>query len=81
MITAHRIKKALQGSPFKPFTILVDSGLQVQVMHPDCMLFASKTCVILEPDETVRFLDYDHISGLSWENGRSKSRRRRSRGR
>ena len=75
------IRDVLRRSPFKPFTLLVDNGLNVAVTHPECMLMGQSSCVVLEPNEHYRFLDYNHISGLSRTDSVPKPRRRKSRGR
>jgi hypothetical protein len=66
-MTTEAIKTAIQREPFRPFTVRLASGLQIQVpnqahiaLHPD-----GKTFVIFEPAGGYRIVDIPLVTDIS----------------
>ena len=66
-MTAEAIKTAIQRQPFRPFTVRLANGLQIQVphqehiaLHPD-----GKTFVIFEPAGGYRMVDVPLVTDIS----------------
>jgi hypothetical protein len=69
VMTTVRIKDLLERTPFKPFSINLDSGRTVRVTHPDCVWFtpSKRTAIVAERDrskERLRIIDLAHIADL-----------------
>ena len=66
-MTAEAIETAVQGRPFRAFTVRLANGLQIQIqnqehvaVHPD-----GKTFIIFEPNGGYRIVDIPLVTDLS----------------
>ena len=69
------IKRALKEAPFKPFSLLLDNGSTIPVMHPDCMIVSADVCMVLDGRGTPWTINTWHVSGINFELPRRRSRR------
>jgi hypothetical protein len=66
-MTTEAIKTAVQSRPFRPFSVRLANGSQIQIqsqdnvaIHPD-----GKTFVIFEPNGGYRIVDIPFVTDLS----------------
>ncbi len=66
-MTTEAIKTAVQSRPFRPLTVRLANGLQIQIqseehvaVHPD-----GKTFIIFEPNGGYRIVDIPLVTDLS----------------
>jgi hypothetical protein len=65
-VTSEAIRTAVQNRPFRPFSLRLANGLQIQIeeqdrvaLHPD-----GKTFVIFEPNGGYRIVDIPLVADL-----------------
>jgi hypothetical protein len=75
-MTVERIRQACSEQPFRPFTLHLADGLEVEVPHRDFMAVGpgGRTILVYRPDESYHVVDLLlvtdlHISPLSKSNG------------
>ena len=66
-MTTEAIKTAVQSRPFRPFTVRLANGLQIQIvsqehiaLHPD-----GKTFIVFEPAGGYRIVDIPLVTNIS----------------
>ena len=66
-MTTEAIKTVVQSKPFRPFSLRLANGLQIQIqdqdrvaLHPD-----GKTFVIFEPNDGYRIVDIPLVTDMS----------------
>ena len=66
-MTTEAIKTAVQRRPFRPFSVRLADGSQIQIESQDFVALhpAGKTFVIFEPDGGYRIVDIPLVADLS----------------
>lgn len=71
-MTIEQLRNAVRAEPFKPFTICFGDGRQFFVPHPEFVALppgASRTFVVVEPEENYRIIDLLLVTSLDFSNG------------
>jgi hypothetical protein len=69
-MTADTFKEILHRRPFEPFRVVMSSGEDYPVMHPEMALVSNKTLILAVPDPThpegerLAFCSYLHIAHI-----------------
>jgi hypothetical protein len=78
-MNVQRIRDRLKP-PFKPFSVVVSSGHQYPVPHPEFIFLTERTVIVADKNGYVVNLDPLHVVGLQdIPRANGKHRRRRSR--
>ena len=66
-MTTEAIRTAVQRRPFRPFSVRLADGSQIQIQSQDTVALhpAGKTFVIFEPDGGYRIVDIPLVTDLS----------------
>ena len=66
-MTTEAIKTAVQSRPFRPFSVRLADGSQIQIQSQDNVALhpAGKTFVVFEPDGGYRIVDIPLVTDLS----------------
>ena len=66
-MTPEAIRDAVQRRPFRPFSVRLADGSQIQIQSQDYVALhpAGKTFVIFEPDGGYRIVDIPLVTDLS----------------
>ena len=66
-MTTEAIKDAIQRRPFRPFSVRLADGSEIQLQNQDYVALhpAGKTFVIFEPDGGYRIVDIPLVTDLS----------------
>ena len=51
--------------PFQPFTVELNSGSHLEVLHPEALAFNGGLAVYISPDGTPSLFDHENVSQLS----------------
>ncbi len=80
-MTIDRLRALYDAQPFRPFTIHLADGRQVDVHHREFMIAApsGRTIVVFQPDDTMNIIDLLLVTDLELApRGNGPRRRRRT---
>jgi hypothetical protein len=65
-MTTERLQSAMRQTPFRPFTIHMADGREIEVPHPDFVAYTptGRTVIVVHPDESYSVLDLLLMSEL-----------------
>lgn len=69
-MSASEIKERLSHRPFEPFRVVLSSGGQYEVRHPELALLVRNGVYVVEPDangglpETAKWCSFLHIAAI-----------------
>ncbi len=79
-MTIEQIKAALRAQPFRPFRIRTSDSQVYDVRHPEmaAMLKGMERTlfVALPGQDAAAVIDLPHVTAITFDNGKGKSRRR-----
>jgi len=66
-MTTEVIKDAIQKRPFRPFSVRLANGLEIQIEDQDSVALhpVGKTFIIFEPDGGYRIVDIPLVTDMS----------------
>jgi hypothetical protein len=79
-MTIEQLRQMHQARPFRPFRIHMADGRHLDVAHPEFLAHTptGRTVMIARPDESFEVIDLLLVTSLEPTDGRSRSRRRRT---
>jgi hypothetical protein len=68
-MTTEQLQRAIRATPFRPFTIRVADGQQLNVPHPEFITHApgTRTAAVSIGDGTIEIIDLLLVTGLVTE--------------
>ncbi len=80
-MTAEQLREVHQTKPFAAFSLQLADGNEVDVPHPEFMMFMRdrRSIIVALPRTSYKVIDIMHITSIHVGNGKpTKPRRRRS---
>lgn len=80
-MTADQLREVHQTRPFATFSLQLADGNEVEVPHPEFMMFMRdrRSIMVAMSGTTYKIIDLMHITSIQVGNGKAaKARRRRS---
>lgn len=74
-MTMEGFKAIAQAAPFQPFILHLSDRRELEVNHPDFVLFSGdpRTAMVAQPDESFLVIDLSTIASLEFKGAASKS--------
>jgi hypothetical protein len=81
-MTIEQLRLVLQAAPFRPFTIHLADGRQIQVRHPDFVAQSptGRTIIIYQEDESFSIVDLLLVTELKVHDGRTVGSKKKKSG-
>jgi hypothetical protein len=78
-MTIDKIRQLYDARPFRPFTLHLADGREIEVEHPEFMARApsGRTVVIYQPDDSFNIVDLLLVTDLEVKSSTNGRRRRK----
>ncbi len=79
-MTVERLREAHLARPFKPFQLQTADGREIEVFHPECLLFSrsGRTIAVATPADSIRVIDLLPVVAFEYTDGARRPHRRKA---